>query len=603
VVLNENTITLIIDSVSFCAGSTYTLPWGLMINTPGTYTDTLKHTSGGCDSIIRKIIASVNTTASLNIDTIICDGQKYVLPSGAMVSSSGIYRDTLKAMGGCDSLVYVVNLIVNEVATSTIDTTISAGETYVLPWGTAVTASGVYRDTVYYQSGCDSLIRIVNLTISGLPITNLSATICNGQNYTLPWGATVTAAGNYRDTMKNVAGLDSAIMVVSLSVQTALIHTTSISICKGQTYTLPWSTNISTPGLYADTLHYQSGCDSIIRKVDIQFKSSSAQNITINICPGQSYILPWGMTITAPGLYSDTLHYAEGCDSITRNVIVQWVTPTTLNTSANICPGQSFTLPWGKAVNTPGTYRDTVFSVWGCDSMIRIIQLSTITAVKQNTTASICAGQLYSLPWGSVASTSGIYSDTIKSTGGCDSMIQTVNLTVNSAPFVRLTKSNDINCMLGGSKLRATGGIAYRWWPSESLSDSISSNPVATPSSSTMYHVQASSGNGCVTEDSILVTVAIGNPDNGYLVSNAFTPDNDGLNDCFGVKHWGAVTDLNFTIYNRWGQIVFQTTDINKCWNGIYKNSKLPTGTFVYLISAKTLCGPIQRKGTVTLIR
>ena len=587
VTLTENEVALVTDSVSFCAGGKFTLPWGPVINTPGTYTDTVRHLSGGCDSVIRKIIARVNTTAIRTIDTVICSSQAYTLPSGVLVSAGGIYRDTLKATGGCDSVVYTVDLTVNKALTSTLDTTIAAGATYVLPWGTAVTARGTYSDTVRYPSGCDSLVRMVNLTVSDLPATTLSATICDGQHYVLPWGPAVSTAGSYTDTLKNAAGRDSAIVIVDLGVQTALLQASSVSICKGQSYTLPWGVNVVTPGLYADTLRYQSGCDSLIRSVELQFKGSSEEHTTVPICPGQSYILPWGTTVTSPGLYSDTLRYREGCDSIIRNVTLEWMNAATLTTSATICYGQSFTLPWGRVVNAPGTYSDTLFSRSGCDSVVRIIQLSSVRAVQQNTTASICDGQSYSLPWGGVARTGGIYRDTVRSRGGCDSLIQTLTLTVNPAPLTSLGKSNDVDCMLGSSKLSATGGTAYRWWPSESLSDSLSSHPVATPSASTMYHVQVSSGNGCVAEDSILVNVAIGNPGNGYLVPNAFTPDGDGLNDCFGVQHWGAVSHLNFTIYNRWGEIVFQTTDSNRCWNGTYKNSKLPTGTFVYLISAK----------------
>jgi gliding motility-associated-like protein len=103
--------------------------------------------------------------------------------------------------------------------------------------------------------------------------------------------------------------------------------------------------------------------------------------------------------------------------------------------------------------------------------------------------------------------------------------------------------------------------------------------------------------------DSILVTVTAGGMENGYWVPNAFTPNNDGKNDCFGIQHWGAVSRLSFMIYNRWGEVVFQTRDASQCWDGRFKGALLPTGTFVYLIEADTPCGQVQRKGTVTLIR
>jgi gliding motility-associated-like protein len=115
--------------------------------------------------------------------------------------------------------------------------------------------------------------------------------------------------------------------------------------------------------------------------------------------------------------------------------------------------------------------------------------------------------------------------------------------------------------------------------------------------------VQITKANGCIETDSITVFVGTGNPDNAFLVPNAFTPDGDGKNDCFGIRHWGAVSQLQFTIYNRWGQLVFQTNDPLVCWDGKYKGSPLSTATFVYLINAVTPCGPVTRKGTVTLVR
>jgi gliding motility-associated-like protein len=90
---------------------------------------------------------------------------------------------------------------------------------------------------------------------------------------------------------------------------------------------------------------------------------------------------------------------------------------------------------------------------------------------------------------------------------------------------------------------------------------------------------------------------------NGYLLPNAFTPNGDGKNDCFGVSTWGNVGNLKLQIFNRWGELVFSTTDPNKCWDGTYKGLRQPSGAFIYQISAETICGPVYRRGTVVLIR
>jgi gliding motility-associated-like protein len=87
------------------------------------------------------------------------------------------------------------------------------------------------------------------------------------------------------------------------------------------------------------------------------------------------------------------------------------------------------------------------------------------------------------------------------------------------------------------------------------------------------------------------------------MVANAFTPNNDGLNDCFGVPYWGRVADFSMIIYNRWGETVFKTTDPAQCWDGMYKGVRQNTGAFIYQIAATGVCGKVYRKGTVMLVR
>lgn len=83
-----------------------------------------------------------------------------------------------------------------------------------------------------------------------------------------------------------------------------------------------------------------------------------------------------------------------------------------------------------------------------------------------------------------------------------------------------------------------------------------------------------------------------------------FTPNNDGLNDCYGIKYWGTILDLEFSIYNRWGERIFFTKNPTDCWDGRYKGLPQDAAVFIYMIKARTTCeGSIFRKGTFTLIR
>jgi gliding motility-associated-like protein len=217
--------------------------------------------------------------------------------------------------------------------------------------------------------------------------------------------------------------------------------------------------------------------------------------------------------------------------------------------------------------------------------------------------ASICAGDSLQLPWGPFVSKDGRYSDTLRNTAGCDSFIRVVGVYVRPRPVITISKSNDINCTLGSANLTATGGGTYSWSPATGLDRADVFNPVAAPSATTTYHVQVRSYAGCTSEDSIEVLVSRVPSDNSFLVPNAFTPNGDGVNDCFGVRQWGAVSDLRFSVYDRWGKQVFYTESTSQCWDGTNKGTPLPSGTYVYTISAKSVCGDVVRKGTVTLVR
>lgn len=88
-----------------------------------------------------------------------------------------------------------------------------------------------------------------------------------------------------------------------------------------------------------------------------------------------------------------------------------------------------------------------------------------------------------------------------------------------------------------------------------------------------------------------------------YAIPNAFTPNGDGLNDCFGIRKWGDARNVYFAIYNRWGDLVFETRDMNECWDGNYKGKQANAGNYVFYVIADTPCGKMNKKGNVVLIR
>lgn len=184
---------------------------------------------------------------------------------------------------------------------------------------------------------------------------------------------------------------------------------------------------------------------------------------------------------------------------------------------------------------------------------------------------------------------------------GFDSLF-TTTLTVLPAPFVTVTKSNDIDCALKSARLTATGGNQYLWTPATGLSNPAIPNPVATPTSTQTYTVLVTDAAGCTNTGSINV-FADNTASLARYMPNAFTPDGNGNNDCYGLKRWMYIKRLEFIIFNRYGEQVFATANPNECWDGTYKGKPALAGTYVYYIKAQTDCGEEIQKGNFLLIR
>lgn len=516
------------------------------------------------------------------------------------IPNAGMKRSTLK-LGNDTTVCFGTPFLINA-------TTIGATH-YSWQDGTtgpvySATGPGIYWVDVLV-GGCSLRDSIV---LSGIALRRdtLNPKICAGQSYASPLGQLLTTTGLYRDTLRAVNGCDSVHIIINLTVQTTSTLNITTSVCAGQSYTLPWGKVVNTSGIYRDTLRYISGCDSVYRTVTITVLTPQvAPTVNAVTCAGQSYTLPWGAVVTSPGTYRDTIRYTgTGCDSIRRTVVLTVQSAQSTNTSVTICQGKAYTLPWGTIATSTGIYRDTLrYSTTGCDSLYRIVQVNVTAAAVSFTNASICFGENYTLPWGRLVTAAGIYRDTLRNVLGCDSLVKTVTLQVNPQPTATINKSNDIDCLIGISKLQANGGVKYVWTPSNGLSNAVINNPVASPASTTTYKVRVTNANGCSIEDTITVYVNKTGSANGFQLPNAFSPNNDGRNDCFGVRTWGNISNLKFQVFNRWGQLVFSTTDPSHCWDGTVKGVLQPTSAFIYVISAETLCGPVKRTGTVMLIR
>ena len=145
-----------------------------------------------------------------------------------------------------------------------------------------------------------------------------------------------------------------------------------------------------------------------------------------------------------------------------------------------------------------------------------------------------------------------------------------------------------------------TNCTSFAWFPPAGLNNAYISNPIANPVLSTEYVVYGTTEWGCKTSDSINIYV---DPQSLLALPNAFTPGN-GPNNEFKIIIQGIATLNYFRIFNRWGNLVFETNNINQGWNGEYNGVPQPMDVYVYEVEAVTSTGEIFKKhGNTTLLR
>lgn len=140
--------------------------------------------------------------------------------------------------------------------------------------------------------------------------------------------------------------------------------------------------------------------------------------------------------------------------------------------------------------------------------------------------------------------------------------------------------------------------VRYEWAPPGGLNNPYIRNPLATPSGTTSYSLKIISPDSCEAKAKTNIVVY-----KKLRMPSAFTPNNDGLNDIFRIPAGTTLLLKEFRVFDRWGNTVFRSKDINEGWDGKYRNNLLSAGVYVYQIEGKEPYGSITEKGTVLLIR
>ena len=158
---------------------------------------------------------------------------------------------------------------------------------------------------------------------------------------------------------------------------------------------------------------------------------------------------------------------------------------------------------------------------------------------------------------------------------GCSSLVDTINVLVNTLPFVSITPNGPTTfcaeSSINLSSLSTTGNL----WSNGQNAQNI------TVSASGTYQLTVTDSNGCVDSASIFIT------NTGIAciqIGGVFTPNGDGTNDTWEIPGIENYPDATVEIFNRWGQQIFYSNGYNSPWNGTYNNERLPTGDYFYII-------------------
>ena len=149
---------------------------------------------------------------------------------------------------------------------------------------------------------------------------------------------------------------------------------------------------------------------------------------------------------------------------------------------------------------------------------------------------------------------------------------------------------------IGGNPTTSLGGSTYEWSPFETLDDNMLANPIASPRQTTTYTVTVTNIYGCTNTDTVTVFVVT-----DIEVPTGFSPNGDGVNDVWELDVLEGYPTATVQVFNRWGQLVFESEGYQDPWAGKYNGKDLPVGTYYYVIDlgdddvmSEPITGPVS---------
>ncbi|MBK9108439.1 MAG: gliding motility-associated C-terminal domain-containing protein [Saprospiraceae bacterium] len=502
------------------------------------------------------------------------NGRSYVETCGVYTwhdstyTESGTYTILTQNVKGCDSLANLDLLIHKTSQTPLYEVSCekftwpAQGETY--------DQSGIYRDTLVNQFGCDSIL-ILNLNILQSSFEVLHTEACKSYYWPVS-GLQYDQTGVYRDTLVNSVGCDS-ILELQLEISKPSFQNLSIRSCKDYT----WPVNgkkYDQSGAYTDTLLTVDGCDSILM-LDLVILSENRIEDTIRTC-GSFRWHANDRVYSKSGTYTEFFKNTNGCDSMRvlhLNILEM--------SSETLRIGQCNYYQWplnGRDFYKSGLYRDTLQNHLGCDSIV-LLDLAIYPDYQRRDTQRQC-GEYYWYAADTFLNTSGDYQLRLKTQHACDSLIE---LRLQIDPHYLFTDT--------------ISALDRYFWPvTKTLYEKEG-----------LYESNSQTVDGC---DSLHVLILKIRKRGDVFIPNVFTPNGDGVNDRFIVFATPEIKEIErLRIFDRWGQMVFEQLDFppNEYaygWDGLFRGQKSNPAVFVCTVEWKDNEGGFHLiSGDVTLIR
>jgi gliding motility-associated-like protein len=525
-------------------------------------------------------------------------------------TAAGTYTASLIAYNatcsGVDTVIITITVLPSPVASFTVvydscinsavlqNTSTFAGGTLTYSWnyGNGQTSIVINPGTINYSpgtytasliamgnNGCnDSISQPLHFTIN--PVNALPDTaFCFGKSVQLH------ASGGLSYTWQPGSTLSNANIANPVATPTAnTIYTVTITETDGAGRTCNFNLTDSIKLYPQTTAAFSYSVNSCGNTVT--FTDSSYANIT-------SWHWNFGDTLTdtiknpahsytKPGTYTVTLvvNNQYNCPSTVDTVIhLSGFGPISISKNALVCSGKSIQL------NASGGISYTWTPSYNLDSAYVHDPIATPTATTHYTLALT----------------------EVVGTNTCISTLHT-NITVPVYSSAALTVYASPDTIIDGNSSQLSTSLSSGyivWSPDYNLSNDSSLTPTASPHHTTTYNAVYIDPNGCVFRlNSVTIYVLDAScNENTVFVPNTFTPNGDGKNDVLYARS-AFVTDIYFTVYDRWGEQVFATNDINVGWNGVFNGKSCNPDVFGYYVTFTCNDGKKSfKKGNVTLIR